>query len=253
MINLIGLSGYMGSGKSLVGEMIQYLAEYPKSLNKTDYGKNRSFNSFKMDIGMGHISEWEIKGFSVKLKEIASILIGIPAYKFENQDVKSSILPECWDYKKKMPRESLEQENIYYIDMKMSVRDLLQKLGTDAVRDNVHENAWVNALFADYIANVGEYDADATTLDRSFRMPKWIITDVRFPNEAQAIKAKGGIIVRINRPKYIGLDMYPVTIIPHPSETALDDWEFDYEIGNSGTIKELIEKTREMLKKYEIT
>ena len=29
--------------------------------------------------------------------------------------------------------------------------------------------------------------------------PNWIITDVRFPNEADAIKGRGGIIIRVNR------------------------------------------------------
>lgn len=30
--------------------------------------------------------------------------------------------------------------------------------------------------------------------------PNWIITDVRFPNEAKVIKDKGGILIRVNRP-----------------------------------------------------
>ncbi len=32
----------------------------------------------------------------------------------------------------------------------MTVRELLQKLGTDAIRDNLHEDAWVNALISEY-------------------------------------------------------------------------------------------------------
>jgi hypothetical protein len=67
--------------------------------------------------------------------------------------------------------------------------------------------------------------------------PNWIITDMRFPNEMQAIKANGGITIKVVRPhdKEIPLDL-------HPSETALDDVEFDYEIVNDGTLEDLIEK-----------
>lgn len=57
----------------------------------------------------------------------------------------------------------------------------------------------------------------------------WIITDVRFPNEAEAIKDRGGFIIRIDRP---GVE--PVNA--HPSETALDNWDFDYRIANASDL-----------------
>jgi hypothetical protein len=38
----------------------------------------------------------------------------------------------------------------------------------------------------------------------------------------------------------------------HPSETALDDAKFDYEIINDGTIEDLIEKVKEILIKEQI-
>jgi len=64
--------------------------------------------------------------------------------------------------------------------------------------------------------------------------PNWIITDCRFPNEAEAIKKRGGILVRIQRD-----GIKPIN--PHISETALDGFSFDYVIKNNGTIPELIE------------
>lgn len=101
--------------------------------------------------------------------------------------------------------------------------------------------------------------------------PNWVITDCRFPNEADAIKAKGGINIRINRPiiirksysehKHINEIYDPnneahVALIkgellqnpPHESETALDNYEFDYVIENDGTIEDLINKVRVILK-----
>lgn len=94
------------------------------------------------------------------------------------------------------------------------------------MRNGLHENIWPLALFADF--------NDASN---------WLVTDVRFPNEATAIKERGGMLIRINR----GGD---VTHGQHPSETALDDYaEWDVVIDNNGTLEELIEKTREVYEK----
>ena len=71
-------------------------------------------------------------------------------------------------------------------------------------------------------------------------MPNWIISDVRFPNEAKAIKDKGVILIRINRP---GNDTGK-----HLSEIALDDYKnWNYVIDNNGTIEDLIEKVKQIL------
>ena len=42
-------------------------------------------------------------------------------------------------------------------------------------------------------------------------------------------------------------DLHTKGIVPHKSETALDNAEFDYEIINDGTISELIDKIRNIL------
>ena len=72
---------------------------------------------------------------------------------------------------------------------------------------------------------------------------QWLITDTRFPNEADAIKERGGIVVRVDRGLSTG---------DHPSETALDDYEFDYVIPNTGTIEELIEEVVKFVTLYEL-
>ena len=116
-------------------------------------------------------------------------------------------------------------------------------------------------------------------------VPNWIITDVRFPNEAKAIKDKGGILIRVNRDNWkpkageiidmkifsnyssvtythtdeegnhygVGTDgfKYKSKIIrkykEHESETALDDYQdWDYIIENDGTVEDLIEKVKEI-------
>jgi hypothetical protein len=96
------------------------------------------------------------------------------------------------------------------------VRVLLQRMGTEVGRKLFGEDFWVLAAFKDVC-------------------PKAVFTDVRFPNEANAIKLLGGTVWRIERPGYA-----PVNT--HPSETALDDWCFDEVIQNSGNLHQLAEQ-----------
>lgn len=204
-MTLIGISGKVGSGKDTIGEIIQKLCLTNKG------------------------PQFEIKKFAGKLKQTASLLTGIPIEKFEDQEFKKTILGSEWGKPTKQnPLNAIEPfKDITFVEM-MSVRDLLQKLGTEAMRNGLHENVWVNALFADY------------TEDK-----QWVITDVRFPNEFKAIKEKGGIVIRVNRPGH-GNSMKELAEA-HPSETALDGHDFDYVIENDGNLEKLISKVKEIL------
>ena len=77
----------------------------------------------------------------------------------------------------------------------------------------------MNALFKDYKLQ--------DTI--SYKYPIWIITDVRFKNEANEIKKRGGILIRLNRGK---------CDCDHPSETDLDEYpHFDIHIDNKDIMK----------------
>ena len=52
-------------------------------------------------------------------------------------------------------------------------------------------------MFADYKVIDGRTFQDPD--DSNINYPNWLITDVRFPNEVDAIKERQGIIIRINR------------------------------------------------------
>jgi hypothetical protein len=77
------------------------------------------------------------------------------------------------------------------------------------------------------------------------RMPDWIITDVRFPNEVKAIEDRGGIVIRVNRDSIKSND-------EHPSETALDHYPFKYLIRNNYDLPLLEGQVYLMLKHYKI-
>ena len=115
----------------------------------------------------------------------------------------------------------------------------------------------MNALFADYTPThyaIGAFDTKLT--DGIPFYPNWIITDMRFPNEMEAVKERKGITIRVVRPHgYTNPHTGEYKEMPlsyHSSETALDESEFDYEILNDGTIEDLVEKVREVLIKENI-
>jgi hypothetical protein len=103
------------------------------------------------------------------------------------------------------------------------IRRLLQRLGTEAGRETLWDSIWVDAALTGY-------DEDA----------KLVVTDCRFPNEAQAIVDLGGKIWRIRR-----TGVGPAN--SHASETSLDDWPWDECIDNNGTLEEFHEKVRNMI------
>lgn len=130
------------------------------------------------------------------------------------------------------------------INKNSTLRQVLQIVGTELLREGFNENIHV----ASTMANIKDID-------------NVIITDLRFPNELQAIKNRGGISIRVNRGKTELYEQMSGTIenpIPtgvfkeHESETALDLATFDYVIDNNSDIQSLIEKVKEILIKENI-
>ena len=253
---LIGISGKIGSGKDTVGKIIQYLIVKHREISTAlkEEGSHwwplsaEDFYDFCLN-NTNDYSDWQIKKFADKLKQIVSILTGIHVEDLEKEEVKNSILPENWNrwyyYHYKLQTKlnpsgrmtiyfSSKQEAIDYRDKNevnknllsidnikeelMSVRQLLQEIGTNAIRNIIHPDAWINALFADYNTHKKKdgfsrvvKNNEGIPIDYQYEVeyPNWIITDVRFPNEFKAIKDRGGIVIRINRligNKFIDVD-----------------------------------------------
>jgi hypothetical protein len=267
-MGIIGINGKIGSGKDTVAKLKNYI----------DTGGEKIYNSLEGFLeyysdGLGKYP-WEIKKFGYKLKEIASLLTGIPIQDFEKQEIKAKVLGPEWvrweivrfpddssegaytvahlaseadaeEYLRE-DRRKLDEinskmyggfvESWLHIEKKeMTVRDLLQKIGTDCMRNHLHVNTWVNALFADYNPKYEDYGIE---MKEQFIYPNWIISDMRFPNEMEAVKERGGMTVRVVRPN----NPYPSS--NHASETSLDDAEFDIEIINDGSLEDLYIKVK---------
>lgn len=101
-----------------------------------------------------------------------------------------------------------------------SIREQLQYIGTECGRGILGQNVWIDATFNDMIEN-----------------GKYVVTDVRFPNEIEGIRSRGGKMYRIIRD-----GVGPVN--SHPSETAIDHYEYDGYIHNEGTLEEFHDTVR---------
>jgi len=64
----------------------------------------------------------------------------------------------------------------------------------------------------------------------------WVISDVRFPHELEALQLRGASIIRITRPVVNRI------IDTHESETLIQDLSVDIDILNDGSIFELYSK-----------
>lgn len=108
------------------------------------------------------------------------------------------------------------------------VRRLLQHMGTEVGRGMFGENFWLVRTIAGLAPE-----------------NKVVISDVRFPNEARAIKELGGVVWRILRKS-----VEPIN--PHPSEHAMKDYEFDHTILNNNSLDDFADEVFMTAKKYNL-
>jgi hypothetical protein len=103
-------------------------------------------------------------------------------------------------------------------------RELLQRIGTDKVRDE-YPNFWLDAVINLVTAFQNDFDYV-------------LISDCRFENEAVGFTKSGfnNITVRVTRTDFESILTDEQKA--HPSETALDDFDFNYYI-NAKNMDEL--------------
>ena len=124
-----------------------------------------------------------------------------------------------------------EDKQFYLEDWGMTVGTMLQKLGTDVMRNYFDNQVWVKAAFSKIKEGVN------------------IIGDCRFKNEAIAIKQKEGILIRVNGdPGKIRENS--TRDINHISEIELDNYDgFDFIFENNGSKEALAEFAKETVTK----
>jgi len=114
-------------------------------------------------------------------------------------------------------------------------RDLLLKLGTEIIREKIDPDFHIDRLIQDIRVLSYFYDY-------------FIVSDVRLPNEIEKPKDNFDNVVTIKMERYS--DELNSRQKSHITEIALDDYDgFDFIVKNDGTLEELEEKTKDILKK----
>lgn len=212
---IIGVSGKMKSGKN----------EFHTHLDRLMRMDGNSINEFS---------------FAHNLKMTASTIFNIPYEKSKDREFKEDIYVNLVNFghynRKYVDRHPISFDYVcsdfstFHNDWVSFLRDginkgefkrvlitmrvWLQYFGTQICRSEIN-NFWVNSALV--------------SLDTTCNN---ICSDVRFENEADAIKSIGGINVRIERESSNSENA-------HISEVALDSYDkFDYIIHNNGTLEE---------------
>lgn len=169
------------------------------------------------------------------------MIIGLSGYAQVGKDTVANYLVEKYGYRRVAFADPI-REALYKLDPKIRIdemvgaslsnavdnlgweevkklssdaRELLQRMGTEVGRNIFGQDFWVQQAFK----GVDSED-------------KVVFADTRFHNEAGHIKSYHGQVWRINK-----LDHGPVN--SHYSETALDQYDFDWSIPNYGSKEDL--------------
>lgn len=144
------------------------------------------------------------------LKEACKIIFG-----FSDDQVYGDVLKEI--------------EDEYW---KHSPREVLQKVGTELFRDrlpqicnNISNDIWIRSV-----------DRQIQNL-RKKGYTRFVITDVRFPNELEFIAKYKGQSWKVQRPGIVFDSSIPV----HASEALIDDFNCDHIFVNDGTLEDLFD------------
>lgn len=243
---IIALSGKKRAGKDTVAKIIMYLL-YCKITNiQLDWVGFilDCLEDTNLDLSrLESVSGFSKKMFAYKLKKGLEYdflnEFNIDRWENEGDEYRDGIMPS----------------------LGLTRRVALQQRG-QKMRE-INPNYWVNALMNEYkiigikqlvsdeyIKMLGERKDDFCPKTDEPIYPNWIITDLRYPNEFEAIrKIEGSLMIRIHR---------PTLVIPtsdnHESETALDEYDdewFDYVLINT-SIKQLIVCTINILQYHKI-
>ena len=183
---------------------------------------------------------------------IADYLVNIHEFRRESfagtlKDAVASVFG--WDRimlegRTKSSREWREEPDAWWsarLGREITPRWVLQHWGTEVCRRGFHDDIWI------------------ASLENKLRNTKddVVISDCRFPNEIEAIRAQGGHVIRVARgldPAWFvvakqhlleGTDL--PTNLPHQSEWAWAATQFDAVIGNNDSLDQLYDQINDLV------
>jgi len=212
---IIGLTGHAKSGKdTLAGALWTYTAESNLHNGKPTAGHKLAFADGIRETGT---------------------IFGFTEEQLTNQELKETFVHPVWN---------------------ITPRVFMQRVGSEMFRNHLDKDCWVKLVMEkirkiiswcprpveDFQLGLG---AAKITEPRTYARNFILVTDVRFPNEAQAIKDAGGIIVRVTRPT--NDDSGEADWKKHESEAFIDEMKVNLDICNSGTLEDFKKHAPEMV------
>lgn len=122
----------------------------------------------------------------------------------------------------------------------LSPRRIMQLMGTGVGR-LIHPETWIRKCLENIRAgqeghpHVVRDDVRRCFRTRNTPTTAWVISDIRFPNEAAHVRAAGGVVIKVVRPGMPDTDT-------DESETSVDLVEADHIIDNDGSLEDLRKK-----------
>ena len=178
-----------------------------------------------------NIHEFRRDSFAATLKDAVSAVFGWDREMLEGRSRSS--------------REWREQSDAWWserLGKEITPRLMLQLWGTEVCRRGFHDDIWIASL-----ENKLRNSADDV-----------VISDCRFPNEIEAIRAQGGHVIRVIRgtdPAWFAPAQQHLiegtprpTDLPHQSEWAWAGTRFDRVINNNGTMDQLYQQVTDLVR-----
>jgi len=236
---IIGIIGKKQSGKNTVASMLQYLLHCEKrqlTNSFEDYifkcekveivfeweqkafaSKVKQFLSILTGIPIEDMEKEEVKNTYLGEEWTVYSLI-------RSNSRRELFFPST---KEEIKIHAANFKDSTIVEKRLTVREALQYIGTNLFRNRFNKNTWINALFTTYkkytevqvnmifdrtlkkyVVPFGHGEHTGKTFSEgpyfSYDLdipiyPNWIITDVRFPNEANAITDRGGFLIKVDR------------------------------------------------------
>lgn len=118
------------------------------------------------------------------------------------------------------------------------------------MREHVGENVWIDACFA----SIDALAAWRAELGESVPPLNAVISDVRQLNEAEALSARGYVLIRVEAPESLRIhraiesgDTFNLRDLTHGTETALDGYAVDFTVVNDAGLAELYAQIDEII------
>lgn len=217
-MTIIGISGKIGSGKNYLSEkLIQEFTRLGYTTSEASFAAalrnelNRIIKTIKVD----YLDAVPFKETIHNMADIYNMTVG------ESALMHALLIDDI-----------VEHSDLNANSRTEGIRRSLQILGTD-IRRKTDNDYWVK----EFLRTVPESDFV-------------FVTDVRFPNEADAIVNSNGVMLRLEVPQEVinervqGRDglQYSEDALNHPSELALDDYEqFNITVDDQFIVHDIVE------------